>query len=115
MLVPEQSPVHIVVAELEASHPRIIRGDATPSKWRARIYRAAADECDLMIQTGTHYDPGCDARVRWALEWVDILEGTRRFHTPHLPATKDFLSFKPASLSRKDSAAGETQTLAQGS
>ena len=87
-----------------------------PRLWRARIYRAAADETEWKYRINVPYDPSGDARVQYLLEWADILEGTRRRFSHGIEATMRFL-FMPCEdfLSGKDLAAGETRTLAQGS
>jgi hypothetical protein len=93
----------------------VLRGRYSHAAWRARVWIAADEEVVIKCDLATPYNPSDDCRVKWLLQWCDVLEGSRRAIDERLTATCDFLCRIPAPVSGKQRAAGETLTLAQGS
>jgi hypothetical protein len=111
--------MEVLVRELDAGPtPQSLRSRILPIDVRERIYRAAADECAYKRRSGRAYDPACDLRFRWLLQWAEVLEGIRRRIDHDVDAGMRFV-FLPVEymLTGKDYAAGEkreSHTLAQG-
>lgn len=115
----DKSPLTSLIRQIEALDPphrgRVIT--VQPAMlWRAQIYQTTAAEIEWKHRINVPYDPTGDIRLKYLLEWADIVEGTRRSFSHGIEATMRFL-FMPREdfLSGKDLAAGETRTLAQGS
>lgn len=120
MLAPDQSPIHHVILAVRRLGPITpgIRGSQCHALWRATIWTAAAAEKQIQDSHHVVYNPSDDARVKWLLEWADVLEGSRRRIDSRLTDTMEFLCrFSAPRLCGKDYAAGECEplTLAQGS
>jgi len=115
----DTSPLTRLVRELDDGlSPSIHRQKLDPMSIRERIYRAAADELAYKSNLGLSYDPVCDARFTWLLQWAEVLEGIRRRIDRDIDACMRFL-FMPVDhlLTGKDYASGERReplTLAQG-
>lgn len=115
MLPPERSPVHQVVRLLRTAASHGPHPPISAAFLRAKVYQAVYQECVLQLEDGTEWDPAKDARVKLALECVEIIQGDRSYFTPGLDYAVKFLMWEPAPVTGKDRAAGETFTLAQGS
>ena len=120
MLPSDRSPVHRVVLATRALGPvtPALRGRYTHAELRAVIWKAAAQETDLKRDALIPYNPSADARIKWLLQWCDVLEGSRRSIEDSITACCDFLCQIPAPFTAKHREAGEkheTLTLAQGS
>ena len=115
MLPPDRSPVHrVVLAALALGLPTpVLRARHTHASWRAATWTAADQEGQL--RSGGTYSPSDDARIKWLLQWCDVLEGSRRAIDSRITDTMEFLCQFPSALSGKQLAAGESLTLAQGS
>lgn len=117
MLPPDRSPVHRVVLAVRALGPitPVLRARYTHAAWRSSIWTAAADETAIKHDAAIFYNPSDDGRIKWLLQWCDVLEGSRRAIDERVTATCDFLCHIPAPVTGKQRAAGETLTLVQGS
>lgn len=120
MLPPDRSPVHrVVMAALsigEITH--VLRARYSHASWRATVWDAAAQEVELKRDSPCSYNPSDDARIKWLLQWCDVLEGSRRAIEDRITASMEFVCQIPAPISGKQLACGErheTLTLAQGS
>ena len=70
------------------------------SACRARLSTAAVHAITSKAQQGIPYDPLMDTRFKWAAQWLDVADGSRR----HIDQEVDFLfrlSMDQAPLSRK--------------
>ncbi|MES2924184.1 MAG: hypothetical protein V4819_21720 [Verrucomicrobiota bacterium] len=87
------------------------------ARLRSKVWEAAADEADALHLSGKTYEPLDDMRVRWMLDWCDVIAGTKRGVDDGLAASMEFaLQRKPPTLSGRERAAGaHLETLAQGS
>ncbi|MBJ7396589.1 MAG: hypothetical protein JHC76_11140 [Akkermansiaceae bacterium] len=114
---PDHSPVHRVVLAARALGPITpnLRGRYSYPKWRATTWRAGADEFAIKVAARIDYNPSADVRIKWLLQWCEVLEGSCRAIDEHLTATMEFLCQIPPPISGKQRAYGETLTLAQGS
>lgn len=87
------------------------------ARLRAEIWKAAAEETESLHWEGKAYEPLNDVRVRWMLEWCDVIAGTRRHIDNRLTSSVEFVTQRrPPMLSGRERAAGaHLETLAQGS
>lgn len=120
MLPPDRSPVHRITLAARALGPitPILRGRYSHAQWRAAAWTAAAEEYDLKAADHIPYNPSDDGRIKWLLQWCDVLEGSRRAIDERLTATMEFLCHVPAPVTGQHRAAAdcrEALTLAQGS
>ena len=77
---------------------------------RERLYEAALKEIRLLSGSGKAYDPNCDYRFKWACQWLELGDTSRRAIDPDIAMMADFLFGGPPSPCGKDKAAGETPT-----
>jgi hypothetical protein len=96
MLPAAQSPIHEVVsdlwrrAEIAQPPPHL----QVPSV-RERLYSAAAEEIRKSLQACTVYDPAGDFRFRWAVQFLEVADGSRRHIDPDI-TTLATMFFTPA-------------------
>lgn len=78
MLPPDRSPVHRVVLAARALGPvtPALRGRYSHAQWRAATSTANFEETSLKAPL-IPYNPSDDGRVKWLLQWCDVLEGSR--------------------------------------
>ena len=117
MLPPDRSPVHQVVLAVRAlgTVTPVLRARYTHAAWRATIWKAAADETLIKQDAAIPYNPSADGRIKWLLQWCDVLEGTRRSIDDATTATCEWLCQITPPVTAQHRACGELLTLAQGS
>lgn len=81
---------------------------------REALYEAALAEIRLQASHGKAYDPGTDNRFKWACQWLEAGEGHRHTIDPNLALIVEYLFANPRTLSGKELAAGELQSLTPG-
>ena len=125
MMPPSDSPVWSSVEFFQRiASDRTFRIYYTPrdhARLRSLVWASAAEESDSQNLEGIAYEPSDDVRVRWMLEWCDVIAGSRKQVDQRLVDSLDFMRQRatPPAMTGKDRAAGahlefETQTLAQG-
>lgn len=85
------------------------------ARLRSKVWEAAADEAESKHWEGIPYEPLDDVRVRWMLDWCDVIAGTKRHVDDRLQSSLEFMLQRGCPISGKALAAGEPPTLAQGS
>ena len=121
MLSPNRSPIHKEVLSaleiLDRSPLHHLRLHGSHACWRARTWNAASCEEAMLAADGVSYNPSDDGRVKWLLQFADVVEGTRRRIDQRVTDTMEFLCRMPAPFTGRHRAAGERepQTLTQGS
>jgi hypothetical protein len=115
-MAPKDSALRSLVEKLWAGrHLRHMdaQREFPPLVWRARLLRAALSEMEDPARASAPYDPGYDDRFAWAWARITQIQGGS--------APESNLTFRcgfvleGCPVLRKDAAAGETPTLAQGS
>jgi len=76
---------------------------------REELYSACLEEMRLKGSLGRSYDPGCDHRVKWASQWLEVAERSRRQVDPDVEAVAALIFNPYPELCGKDRAAGELQ------
>jgi len=88
MLSPDKYPIHqLVTLWRNCRTPRLHEIPGC----RARLFTAATHEITAHANAGKSYDPLTDHRFRWAGQWIEVGEGTRRAIDPNIEFTLHLL------------------------
>lgn len=112
MLPPDSSPVWSSVEFFERiATDRSFRDYYAPrdhARLRNLVWASASEESDFQHLDGIPYEPADDVRVRWMLEWCDVIAGFKKQVDDRLTSSVEFLrQTGTPQLSGKDRAAGE--------
>lgn len=103
MLPPDQSPVHQLVSLwITCRKPQRLELPAC----RARLFTAATHEITAHAEAGNSYDPMSDARFRWAVQFLEVAEESRKSIDPDIQFTLEMI-LTPCPTSCKLAAAND--------